>query len=185
MRRTFLLCLAILGTTTSAASAATLYTNTAHTTPVASGTTATLTTRSPFVLTSGTLVYDTCHSTLTASLVPGGGTVTAAGFSNCHPLTPFATHATTWTLGFGVGAGTTTGDVTRWPASLHMGFTFGAGSSTNYNGTLTGVATQTGANGHVCLQFDHAGPLDGTLFGPLLVDATYCFVGAASTYSLG
>jgi hypothetical protein len=176
---------------TSVASAATLYTDTAHTTAVSVGSTASIANTTPWVWTSVTSTLNTCTTSTIGLSVDqnSGGTVTATftsgtPFTGCSPLPIVPLYTTPWTLTIS-GSPTTTGDVTAWRASL-TGFRFVLGGG-SYSGDIeTGVtARQTGADGHVCLNFDHAGSFSGPLTANGLIDANYCFEGGASSWSLG
>jgi hypothetical protein len=174
----------------SAAPAATLFTNTAHTTPVAVGTTASATNATPIVFTSATSALFSCTAStlsLTLDQNTGGtviGTFTSGTVTGCSPLplTPLFTQA--WKLTIS-GAPTTIADVTRWPASI-TGVHFLLGGGTYHGNLETGVtARQTGAGGHTCLDLNDAGQLAGPLSTNMRLDTSYCFEGTASAYSLG
>jgi hypothetical protein len=172
------------------ASAATLFTTSAHTTAVATGTTAGATNTTPVVLTSATSTLNTCN-TSTLSLIldtNSGGTVTgritSGSFTGCAPLPATGLFSTPWQLHVS-GSATVSGGITTWSnASVtNVGFSLGGGS---YSGSLTtGVSAQQTHTGGVCLVFNDAGQLSGPLTTNGRIDTRYCFEGTAASYSLG
>jgi hypothetical protein len=171
------------------ASAATLFTTGAHTTRVAIGATQSLTTTTPWTYTSATSVLNSCsNSTLQLTLFQNTdaavvATVTGGTFTGCTPFAPTGNFGTPWQLTVS-GSPTTTGDITRWAASLsNVSFNLAGGT---YTGSFTtGVtARQTGSSGAMCVDFNDAGTVSGPLSSNFRVDTSYCFEGAAATYSL-
>jgi hypothetical protein len=193
LRATLIASVAVLAATfgsAAGASAATLYTNGAHTTPVAVGAAAGLTTTaSTWYLTSATSVIDTCANSslgLVVSQNSGGSvtaTVTGGSFTGCTPLPWTGLYSPPWILTIS-GSPTTSGSVTSWNARLdNVRLLLGGGSASG--SFTTGVtARQTGAGGGTCIVFNDAGQISGPLFTNGRWDATYCFEGAAASQSL-
>jgi hypothetical protein len=172
----------------SAAPAATLFTTTAHTTPVAVGTTASATNTTPVVLISAGSPVLTCNTSTLGMVLDRNSagtvvaTVTSGTLTACSPLPATLLFTTAWQLEIS-GSPTTVGDVTSWPASL-TGVHFLLGAT--YHGSFTtGVtAQQTGAGGHMCVNFNNAGQITGPLTANGRWDTRFCFEGTASAYSL-
>jgi hypothetical protein len=188
------LAVALLGAGVSSASAATLFTTSAHTTRVTVGATASATATTNIRLTSGTsgsTVNNCNNSALSLALRQNNdtkviGAITAGSFSNCAPFATVATFSGTssqWTLTVS-GNSTTSGTRTQWAASVDsVSVDFANG---NYRGNFGNVTayqpTATGAP--LCLEFASSGSLVGPLTGDGRVDGTYCFDGASAAYSL-
>jgi hypothetical protein len=185
---------AALGLTANGASAATLFTNTAHSTRVTVGATASISSAN-WRWTSGTSgsTMETCNaSTFSLTLVQNNdnkviGAVNGASFTGCAPfptLTPtFSGTSTTWTFTID-GTSTVSGTRTQWTAALHnFSFDFGNG---NYRGNIANLTAwqPTASPSPVCIEFASAGSFVGPLTGDGRVDTTYCFEGAAAAWSL-
>jgi hypothetical protein len=182
------------GLVANAASAATLFTTTAHTTRVSLGTAASISTTS-WRLTSGTSgsTTQTCGaSTLNLAVAQNNdnkiiGVVSGASFTTCAPfstLTPtFTGTSSTWTFTVS-GTGTVSGSRTQWPAALHnFSYDFGNG---NYRGNFANLTAwqPTASPSPICIEFASAGSIVGPLTGDGRVDSTYCFEGGAAAWSL-
>jgi hypothetical protein len=194
---------AVLGVGASGASAATLFTTTAHTTRVTVGAKASAASTGNIRLTSGTTgstVENCTSSTLSLTLTQnndtkvigqidsGAGANVFAGCSMFPTVTPtFSGTSQPWTLTVS-GTGTVSGTRTQWTAHVDtVSVDFGNG---NYRGNL-GISGSifayqpTAAAAPICLEFNSSGSLIGPLTGDGRVDGTYCFEGAAaSQYSL-
>jgi hypothetical protein len=189
-----LLAAVALGLTANAASAATLFTTTAHTTRVSVGTAASVSTTS-WRLTSGTTgsTTQTCGaSTLNLTVAQNNdnkilAVISGALFTSCAPfpsiIPTFAGTSTTWTLTVS-GTGTVSGARTQWPAALHnLSYDFGNG---NYRGSFANLTAwqPTAPPSPVCIEFASAGSIVGPLTGDGRIDSTYCFEGGAAAWSL-
>lgn len=173
----------------SGASAATLFTTTAHTTRVTVGATATATSTTPIVLTSGATKINTCtHSTLHLVLVQNNdvevvGNVVAGSFTPClNPVT--GNFTTPWGLTVS-GTGTMDGAFTRWNARVNnVSFNLLGGTYTGNLTTGITVTQPTVATSPLCLHAANAGFVTGPLTGDGRIDGTYCFSGTAASFSL-
>jgi hypothetical protein len=190
---------AVLGVGASGASAATLFTTTAHSARVTVGATATAGSTTNIRLTSGTsgsTVENCASSALNLTLVQNNdtkliGSITGGSFTTCSPfpsVTPtFSGTSSPWTLTVS-GTGTVSGTRTQYAASVDsVSVDFGNGNYRGNLGTTGGsiVAYQpTAAAAPLCLDFNSSGSLIGPLTGDGRVDGTYCFTGASASYSL-
>jgi len=183
---------AALGMSASGAAAATLFTTSAHTTPVATGSAFSVAATSPFVLTSATSALNTCSSsTLSGTITSNGtttgtvvGSITSGTLAGCTPFSFQVTFPSAWALTV-PGAAETAGDTTTWTNSQLHNFRFTANNGP-YSGTLAGLrAAETKGAGPICIQFADAGTITGPLTGNGRVDTNYCFTGASASYSLG
>jgi hypothetical protein len=191
------LAVAALGLTANAASAATLFTTTAHTARVSVGTAASISTTS-WRLTSGTsgATVEACSAatfSLTVAQNNDNKIIAAVGhagpttFSGCAPYpsltSTFSGTSSTWTFTIN-GNGTVSGTRTQWTAALHnFSYDFGGG---NYRGNFANLTAwqPTASPSPVCIEFASAGSIVGPLTGDGRVDATFCFEGSAAAWSL-
>jgi len=179
------------------ATAATLYNNAAHFTPVSVGATGSLALTSPYtwtqvITTTGNTPLHAALNTCTQSTLKVrvgrndgtvSGTVVTSAFGGC---TPFALVPTLpWTLVV-QGAGTSAPPISHWNAALDN-FKFVLGGATYSGNITTGVtATEpTTGTAPVCIAFKDALSFSGQLWQNVPTDGTYCFEGAAATWSLG
>jgi len=182
---------AAMGIGASGASAATLFTTSAHTTTVATGSAVSATATSPVVLTSATSALNTCSSSSLAGTVTtnSGGTVagniTSGSVSSCAPFSAGVTFPSAWVLSV-TGSSTTSGSTTIWSNVTISNVRFDLNNGP-YSGTLSGgiTARQPHSGGPICLQLSDSGTLTGPLTGNGRIDTNYCFNGAAANYSLG
>ena len=182
---------AALGTVgAGGASAATLFTSTAHTTRVTVGATAVATSVAPFDLTSGgTLILRCPHSTLHLVLAENSDnrvdlSVTGSAIFGCVGLGAVTgTHVPPWTLTI-TGTGTMVGGFMSYAATMHR-FAFDILGG-QYAGNLEGVTvTQpTVATSPICVDLNNAGSVAGPLVGDGRIDGKYCLTGAAAGFSL-
>jgi hypothetical protein len=182
---------ALLGIGAGSASAATLFTTTAHTARVTVGAIA-VGTGTNVDLTSGTAVINHCaHSSLNLLLDQNNdtavvGTVTAGSFNGCNnPVTPtFLNGGVTanWVLTVS-GNSSLINDQNCWNASVdRVTFDLLGGQ---YAGNLTGVtACQPTSGSPLTLRLPSAGSVAGPLTGNGRIDGSYVFTGAAAAYSL-
>jgi hypothetical protein len=188
-----LVAMAVLGLGASAASAAKLYTNSAHSAFVPVGTTATGTSSGVALLSGSTVVNSCTSSSLTLSLTDNGSvsrTVSAniispSTFSGCR-LATTANVATPWRLSV-TGAHTVVSgvDIFSSTAVRAVSVTFAGGT---YTGDLTtGVTAQQpdAARAPLSLVLDRASRLSGPLTSNGQVTGTYTLTGTAAAYSLG
>jgi len=174
-----------------AGDAATLFTTSAHTTPVSVGSAISASATSPFNITSATSLFTSCASSSLSGTVTqnsGGtvvGSITSGSLSSCTPFTWVATFPTAWALTIS-GSSTTVGGTTVWSSvALHnLRFDLNNGP---YSGSLAGgiSARQAHASGPICLQFADVGTITGPLTGNGRIDTNYCFRGPSANYSLG
>ena len=180
----------VLGIGVSGASAATLFTSTAHTTRVSVGTTADATSVSPIDLTSGSQLLNRCHSTLQLALRENSDTrvaiaVTGSSFSNCSGIGPVTgTHVVPWTLTI-TGTGRVVGSFWDYSATAdNVVFDLLGGT---YTGNLTSGVTITQplvGTSPICVDLLAAGTVTGPLTGNGRIDGRYCLTGAAAAFSL-
>jgi len=172
------------------ASAATLYTTTAQTTPVSVGSAFSATATSTVTFTSATSLMNQCTSSTLSGTVQqnSGGTVagniTSGSFSSCSPFPYVATFPSAWALVIS-GSSTIVGGTTSWNATL-ANFRFDLNNGP-YSGNFTtgGVtAIQNHASGPICLRFADAGTYSGPLTGNGRIDANYCLGGGSAAWSL-
>jgi hypothetical protein len=183
---------AVLGIGASGASAATLFTNTAHTTRVSVGTTATATSEGNIDRTSGATLLNRCpHSSLHLVVEENSDTrvsigVVASTFSACTGIGAVTgVHTPPWTLTI-TGTGTMIGGSTAYAATVHR-VTFNIVGGLYAGNLETGVtATQpTAATSPICVDLNAAGTVSGPLTGDGRIDGKYCLTsGAASAFSL-
>jgi hypothetical protein len=171
---------ALLGAGASGASAAHLYTNTAHTTMVAVGATASATATEPGIrLTSGSATVNNCTGS-TLSLEVNHNTspnvtlvVTAGSFSNCIQPTTFTGE---WALHITGSAFPYSGTVTN------VLFDFLNGS---YSGNITtGISVSKSGTGPLCVNLSSAGTVSGPLTSVGKIDGQYCLEGTAAAWDL-
>jgi hypothetical protein len=179
----------------SNASAATLFTTTAHSTRVTVGATADATSQGPIILTSGGSEVNRCtHSSLGLRLDENSHarvsiTVTSSTFTNCSGLGGQATgtHTVPWQLTI-TGNGAPSGSQTRWAATVHrVAFDFALIASGVFTGNLeTGVtATQpTVGTSPICVDLNAAGTVAGPGIANGSIDGRYCLTGAGAAFSL-
>jgi hypothetical protein len=185
-----LVALSVLGVGASVASAATLYTNSAHTTPVPVGTTMVATANAVRMLT-GTTTVNSCSSwTLNLSVTSNSGgrsgwDVYGGSFSGCR-LAITGNFSPPWRFVV-TGSGAASGSNTVFSSASLTGvsLTFAGGT---YTGDLTSGVTAsqpTSAGAPICLVFTNASHLSGPLASNLLLSSTACLTGAAASDSLG
>ena len=175
----------------SGASAATLFTSTAHTTRVAVGTTAVATSVGNIDLTSGGALLNRCpHSVLHLVLAENSDTrvnvsVTGSAFFACSGLGAVTgTHVPPWQLTI-TGNGTMVGGFTAYAATAHR-VTFdilGGRYSGNLETGLT-ITQPTVATSPICVDVNNAGSVSGPLTGDGRIDGKYCLSGTAAGFSL-
>jgi len=173
------------------ASAATLFTTTAHTTTVTSGAPVSATAVTPMTFASATSVLDICFSSALRGTVEqnSGGTVTSTltsgSISSCAPFTQSITFPAAWRLTVS-GGSTTAGGTTSWNASLtnfRLDLNNGPYSGNFTSGGVTAIQHHT--SGPICIRFADAGTYTGPLTGNGRITTTYCFEGAGAAWSLG
>jgi hypothetical protein len=191
--RLFLLLLAVTAMSlggVGGASAATLFTSTTHTTRVTAGATADLVAISPIVFTSATTVINSCNNGTLHVVIDQNtdaaviATVTAGTLTNCSPAPYTPTFGTPWRLSI-TGSGTTVAPNVQWPATL-SNFAFDVLNGV-YTGNLTTGVTAFQSEPRtspVCLRLADSGEFSGPLTGNGRIDATFCFEGAAGSWSL-
>lgn len=184
------------------ASAATLYTSAAHTTPVAVGSTFTATMPAPYwkeyVSTQEVEPVSWCNgATISYKVTQNSAgvfkaTSTAGALSTCI-------NNTTMYLGWNLeisGGSTAVGSNTDWLGTTikNVGFTWdklatftGSFKSATGSPPVKGIFTQqpTVAKAPVSLVLDHAPGISDPSFGQFTVSATLTFAGAAAAWSFG
>jgi len=191
--RAIMLALAVaaaLGAGAGGASAATLFTTSAHSATVATGSAFSATATSPWTLTSATSLLNFCSSSSLAGTVTtnSGGTVagniSSGSLSGCAPLIWAPTFSTAWTLVVS-GSSTTAAGFTTWNATL-LNLRFDLNNGPYSGSLLNGVtARQAHTSGPICLRFADSGTITGPLTGNGRIDTNYCFSGASANWSLG
>jgi hypothetical protein len=181
----------------SSASAATLFTTTAHSTRVTVGATGVVTSERSIDLTSaaspGTAINSCAHSSLHVLLSENTTarttfTVDASSFTDCTGmLGPVAgTHGTPWKFTI-TGEGTMVGAQTSYTAALHN-LVFDDGAQATFTGNLTSgvtVTQPTSSAAPICVDLNAAGTVSNPTLGGGLIDGKYCFTpGAAAGWSL-
>jgi len=171
------------------ASAATLFTTSAHTTTVSVGAAASATATSPLVLTSATSVLNTCTSSTLNMTVDqnSGGTVSALITSGSYAVcAPFSMSFTGTSKKIITGSPITVAGMTFWTQVTVKHWALDLFNQ-NYTGDIVSGVTvsQPHASGPMCIRFSDAGTVSGPLTGNGRLDGNYCFTGASSGWSLG
>ena len=184
---------AVLAIGASGASAATLFTNAGHATRVTVGATASATSTTPLLLTSGATRMNTCtHSSLQLVISQNNdtavvGTVVGGTFNPCG-ATMTGAFFMPWRLTM-TGAGVMSGGFTRWSAAINnVSFTVFGGL---YTGNVTTGITATqpttpstiGAS-PICVHMTAAGSVSGPLTGDGRLDGSFCLSGTSAAFSL-
>jgi hypothetical protein len=179
-----------LGIGASGASAATLFTSTAHTTRVSVGTVADATSVAPIDLTSGSSLINRCqHSTLQLRLEENSDTrvsigVTGSSFSSCSPFASvIGTHSPPWTLTIS-GTGRVIGSFTDYSATAdRVAFDLAGGLYTGNLTTGVTITQPTATTSPICVDLNAAASVAGPLTGDGRIDGKYCLTGAAAAFS--
>jgi hypothetical protein len=185
----------VVGVAGSSASAATLFTSSAHTTRVTVGATAGLTTTAGYFLTYGTsTIYSCASATLNIAITQNSdagvaATATGGTWSGCS-LSVVRTFP--WTLTVS-GTGTVVATEQVWSTAAidnyrsdFLGGFYQGTSVGPVQRLTTGISWQQpiGPTAPLCLVLNGA----GTLIGPLINNGSftgrYCFEGAASAWSM-
>lgn len=174
--------------TAGPASAATLYTDGTHTTPVAVSTTASASLLSSSITFSGPIDNESPASTLTLSLTQNSGGVIGADitdgtFPNGNPLSVVGNFDKPWQL---VISGSSSTNVWTSASINNVNVTFG-GIDT-FTGNLTsGVSATQPSSGPPTVSLVNAGTLTGSppIGGSGTVTGEYELAGTAASFSIG
>lgn len=181
--------------TAGSASAATLYTDSTHTTTVPVGTQATAVLSSPTIAFNGLITNASSDSTLVLSLATNSGDEVVANiitgtFTNSSPLAVSGNFATPWQLVIS-GSSSVSGSNLVWASSSVNDVSVNIGSSPlggTFTGSLTsGVSAVEPSSGEAPVSLDlvNASSLSNPTLGSGTATGSYTLTGAAASYSLG